>query len=106
MPTLKAPTNYIAFDDRGRAILAGTTIKIIELALNHLAHGWSAEEIFFQHGRRFSLAQIHAALAYYYENQTEYDAEIQQQLREVEELRRQAGESPFVKRLKAEGKIV
>ena len=76
MPTLKAPANYIAFDDKGRAILAGTTIKIIELALNHLAHGWSAEEIFFQHGRRFSLAQIYAALAYYFENQEVFDEEI------------------------------
>jgi hypothetical protein len=35
------------------------------------------------------MAQIHAALAYYYEHQAELDAEIERQCREVEALRAQ-----------------
>jgi hypothetical protein len=35
--------------------------------LDKLAYGWSPEEIHFQHPA-LSLAQIHAALSYYYEN--------------------------------------
>jgi uncharacterized protein (DUF433 family) len=105
MPTVKAPSTFIAFDDKGRAILAGTTTKVIEIALDHLANGWSPEEIYFQHYRMFSLAQIYAALSYYHEHQAEFDAEIERQVREVEKLRAEAGESPFVKRMRAAGRL-
>lgn len=60
-------------------------------------------EIFFQHYGQLSLAQIHGALAYYYEHQAEFDAEIKAQLDEVAELRTQAGESAGRKRLRALG---
>jgi uncharacterized protein (DUF433 family) len=105
MSTLKAPSTFIAFDEKGRAILAGTTTKIIEIVLDHLANGFSPDEIRRQHDNSFSLAQIYAALSYYYEHQAEFDAEIEQEVREVEELRRQAGESPFVKRMRALGRL-
>ena len=104
MTALKAPANSIAFDNEGRPILAGTTIKVVELALNHLAHGWSPEEIYLQHGRRFSLAQIYAALAYYFENQAAFDDEIDRQTAEAERMRAEAGESPFHQRMRSLGK--
>ena len=102
MATTKSPTAFIAFDDRGRAFLAGTTIKVIEIALDHIAEGWSADEIRRQHYNAFSLAQIHAALSYYFEHQAEFVAEIERQDRKYEELHRQQGEMPFVRRMKAE----
>jgi uncharacterized protein (DUF433 family) len=105
MSTLKAPAAFITSDDRGRAILAGTTIKVVEIALDHLANGWSPEEIYLQHGRRLSMAQIHAALSYYYEHQAEFDAEIERQVHEAEEFRSQQGESPFVRRMRRLGKL-
>ena len=105
MATPKCPTAFIAFDDGGRAFLAGTTIKVIEIALDHIAEGWSPAEIRHQHYNAFSLAQIHAALSYYFEHQAEFDAEIERQDREYEELHRQQGETPFVRRMKAEGKL-
>jgi hypothetical protein len=40
------------------------------------AHGSSPEEISFQHPH-LSLAQIHAALSYYYDHQQEIDAYIE-----------------------------
>lgn len=98
----KAPVTHVAFDEAGRAVLAGSTTKVVEVVLDHLAHGWSPEEIFLQHDRVLSLAQIHAALAYYYENQAAFDAEIERQLRDSAERRsRQAGSSPFRRRLLA-----
>jgi uncharacterized protein (DUF433 family) len=62
---------------------------VIEVVLDHLAYGWSPEEIHFQH-THLSLAQIHAALSYYHDHQTELDAEIQRQLAEAEALKNQA----------------
>ncbi len=93
----------IEIRENGVAWIIGANTKVIEVALDHLAHGWSPEEIFFQHYGQLSLAQIHAALAYYYEHQPEFDAEIKAQLDEVEELRKLAGESPGRKRLRALG---
>jgi uncharacterized protein (DUF433 family) len=37
-------------------------------SLDHLAYGWSPEEMHYQHPP-LSLAQIHAALAYYFDHQ-------------------------------------
>ena len=77
-----------------------TKTKVIEVALDHLAHGWSPEEIFFQHYGQLSMAQIHAALSFYYAHQSEFDAEIAKNADEVSRLRADAGESPGRKRLR------
>jgi uncharacterized protein (DUF433 family) len=96
--------SHIVFDDRGRPLLEGTTTKVMEVALEKVAWGWDAEEIHKQHPH-LPLAKIHAALAYYYDHQAEMDAEIERDLREVEAMRAAAGETPFVKRMRAMGKL-
>jgi hypothetical protein len=50
---------------------------------------------------RIFLAQIHAALSYYYENKDQMDAEILRQRREVERLAAAQRESPLYKKLLA-----
>ena len=100
MATIAAP--HIKRDDRGVAWIDETNVKVIEVVLDRLAYGWSPEEIHFQHPG-LSLAQIYAALSYYYDNQTELDGEIARQQDEVRRLREEAGESPLVVRLKAAG---
>src|SRR5712692_5138489 len=97
-----ATAPHIKRDDRGVAWIDETNVKVIEVVLDRLAYGWSPEEVHFQHPG-ISLAQIHAALAYYYDHQAELDAEIAGQQEEVRRLREQAGESPLVARLKARG---
>ena len=97
-------TSHIRLDDRGVAWIDDTNIKVIEVVVDKLAHGSSPEEQAYQYPH-LSLAQIHAALSYYYDHQTQFDAQIEQDLREVEEMAAQAGESPVRKRLRAMGKI-
>ncbi len=101
---VRAALSPIALDDRGVAWIEGTNTKVIEVVLDKVAHGSSPEEIHFQHPH-LSLAQIHAALAYYHDHQTELDARIELDYREADALRKAAGESPLVKRLRAEGKL-
>lgn len=105
MSSLQVPSKFIDFDDRDRPILAGTTTKVMEIVLDHVAYGWSADEIYFQHSRQFPLAQIYAALSYYYENRAEFDAEIDRDDREFDALRRAEGETPFVRRKRAESRF-
>src|SRR5712692_1134039 len=93
---------HIKRDERGVAWIDETNVKVIEVVVDRLAYGWSPEEIHFQHPG-LSLAQIYAAITYYYDNQAELDGEIARQGDEVRRLREQAGESPLVVRLKAAG---
>lgn len=105
MATVQAPVSHIHFDQRGVPWIDDTNIKVIEVVLDKLAYGWSAEEIHAQHYGTLTLGQIHAALGYYYDHQVEMDAEIARQLSHVDELRTQAGESPFVERMRALGRL-
>jgi hypothetical protein len=71
--------------------------------LDNLAHGWSSEEIHFQHPH-LSLAQIHAALGYYHDHKEELDAKIHNDLRRYREMRTST-ESPIRKKLRDLGKL-
>jgi uncharacterized protein (DUF433 family) len=104
MSSALAPLAHIRIDD-GRALIDGTSYKVLDVVLDHLAYGWSPEEVYFQHYGELSMAQIYAALSYYYDHQSELDADIQRQLRDVEALRAQAGSSPFVTRMRAEKRL-
>ena len=44
-------------------IIAGTTMKVIELVTSHLVYGWSPEELHFQYPH-VALSKIYSALAY------------------------------------------
>jgi uncharacterized protein (DUF433 family) len=99
------PTAHIWLDDRGRAWIDDTNVKVIEVALDKLGEGWTAEEIYEGHDRYLSLAQIHAALSYYYDHQAEFDAEIARQVQMVDELRAKTLDSPGRQKLRALGKI-
>ena len=99
-----AVTAHIRVDDRGVAWIDDTNTKVIEVALDMIAHGWSPEEIHFQHAH-LSLAQIHAALGYYYDHQAQLDAQIQRRQQDVARLRSEPRESPLRKRLREMGKL-
>jgi uncharacterized protein (DUF433 family) len=95
---------HIWLDKCGEAWIDEANTKVIEVALDMIAHGWSPEEIHFQHPH-LSLAQTHAALGHYYDHKMEMDAQIQHSVGKVERLRAQAGESPVRKRLREMGKL-
>ena len=102
MPDLA--TAHIRLDERGVAWIDDTNTKVIEVALDMIAHGWSPEEIHFQHSH-LSLAQIHAALGYYYDHKAGMDEQIDSSAREAGRLRTQAGESSLRKRLRDMGSL-
>jgi uncharacterized protein (DUF433 family) len=93
---------HIQFDLKGNPVIAGTNMKVIELVMGQIAHGWSPAELHFQHPY-LTLGQIHAALAYYWDNQEELDAEILHRQQGAEKTRKEAGISPLVVKLKKKG---
>lgn len=79
------PLEYIEVDDRGVAKLIGSRIKVRHVAVDARA-GWSVGKIHESYPH-LTLAQIHAALAYYYDHQAQIDAEIEAGHRLADELR-------------------
>jgi uncharacterized protein (DUF433 family) len=98
-------TAHILLDERGRAWIDDTNVKVIEVVLDKLGYGLSPEEIIAEYPNTFTLAQIHAAFSYYYDHQAEFDAEIERQVKEVEALRLANLNSPIHQKLRASGKI-
>src|SRR6266446_2634572 len=90
-------TAHIRLDEQGRPWVDDTNVKVIEIVLDHLAYSWSAETIQENHPHR-SLAQVYAALAWYYDHQTEMDAEIEGQGERLQAMRAAASASPLARR--------
>lgn len=80
-----AETRYehIILNELQVPMIAGTSIKVVELVLDHLAYGWSPEELHFQHPH-LSMGQIYSALAYYWDHKTVLDVDIERRLGRVE----------------------
>jgi len=95
---------HIEVDAGGTARVAGTRIKVVHLVMEKSANRWSAEELAaaFPH---LSPAQVHAALAYYYDHQKELDAQIRASAEEADKAKSAAGASPVAGRLRRNGKL-
>src|SRR5580693_7528242 len=93
---------HIWLDEQSRAWIDDTNVKVMEVVLDHLAYGWSAEEMQRQHPH-LSLAQAYAALTYYYDHKPEFDRQVEESLRRADVLATEAGELPLLRRLRAAG---
>lgn len=100
MPLLETRYEHIVLNDAGVPIIAGTTMKVIELVLEQRGSGWSPGEL-HDNFPYLSLGKIHSALAYYWDHQEELDRDIDARLAFVEELRARNPTPPRLAELKA-----
>ena len=103
---MRSETRYehVMLDDANVPMIAGTTMKVVELVLDHLAYGWSPEELYFQHPD-LTLGQIHSALAYYWDHKAELDQDIERRLAVVDQLQRKMSSTSLAERIKARGRM-
>jgi uncharacterized protein (DUF433 family) len=101
MTSIATAYKHIHLDDLQVPILAGTTMKVVEIVIAQKAYGWSPEEIHFQHPY-LSMSQIYSALAYYWDYRSEIDADIQRRFDFAEDLRQQAEPFNLVNRLECQ----
>jgi len=99
MPTTVKAAPHIVRDAQGVAWVDDTNVKVVELAQDHLAYGWSAEAIHEQFPH-LSLAQIHAALAFFYDHATDFEQEMLRRESEVASWKVELGESALQRRLR------
>lgn len=90
---------HIVHDSHGVAWVDDMNVKVWELALDHLAYGWSAEAIHEQYPH-LSMAQIHAALAYFYDHQAAFAEDLLRFDRETAVSRKEFGESALQRRMR------
>ena len=74
-------------------------IRVAQIAMDYLAHGWSADEMCRQHPY-LNLSEAHAAMAYYFDHQAEIDQEIEGELVQDEQIRGGGQVSPVMSRLR------
>ena len=102
MSSLTTRYEHINVGNDGVAVITDAGIKVTQLVAEVMAYGWSPEELHFQHPH-ISMGQIHSALAYYWDHQSEIHQQIEADLLYADELRRRLGQSPLAARLKAQG---
>lgn len=95
---------HIEINSEGVAILSGTTTKVIEIVQDHLAHHWHAEDICRQYPY-LSLAQVHAALTYYYDHQLEMDQDIDRRRRRVADIKARRADNAIQDKLRQLGHL-
>ncbi len=104
MPSVQTSYEHIALDEKDIPVIIGTTMKVVELVVEKLAHGWSVEELYFQHPY-LTLGQVYSALAYYADHQVELERDIENRLELSIKLEKETGVSPLIERLRSKGLI-
>ena len=104
MTATKTEYKYIHLDEKNVPIITGSTMKVVELITSVKAYGWTPEKL-HENYPHLSMSQIHSALAYYWDNREEIDADMERRYQYAEKLRLEAGRSPVAARLRAEGLI-
>jgi uncharacterized protein (DUF433 family) len=92
---------HLRLDEHQVPTIAGTTTKVVELVLDHLAYGWSPEELHFQHPS-LSMGQIYSALAYYWDHKAELDQDLDRRLQFIDHVQQTTKPTPLAERLKAQ----
>lgn len=93
---------YVQLNEHQVPIIAGTTMKVVELVMAQRAYGWSTEELHLQHPY-LSMSQIHSALAYYWDHQSELDTDIERREHEMQQAEAESPPSPIAAKLRSMG---
>ncbi len=77
-------------------------IRVAQIVMNYQDLGRSVDEICIQYPH-LELAEVHSAMAYYFDHQTEIDAEIAEEQSMIEEAYKNAKPTAVELRLRAKG---
>jgi uncharacterized protein (DUF433 family) len=81
-----APSSQIVVGPDGRPRIDGTSYRVETVVIDHFHHGWSPVEISRQYAGEITPAQVHAALAFYYDNREFMDEQIRKTLETSQKL--------------------
>jgi hypothetical protein len=76
-------------------------IRVAQIGMDYVAYGWSVDEMCRQHPY-LTLAEAHAAMAYYFDHEAEIEREIDDEIKQVEYDQSQSRRSAIYHRLRAQ----
>ncbi len=88
--------------DQPARLVSTPRIRVAQIVMDYLAHGWSVEEM-CRHHEYLSKAEAHAAMAYYFDHQDEIDREIAAECETLASLETMSARSKIWTRIKARG---
>ena len=99
-PTLNQPQHIEIRPDKcgGKPCIAGTRIRVWDIYVLHERLGKTPDEILTDYPE-LSLADIYAALAYYFDHQAEIDAQMKAADDFVDQLKALTGPGPLAEKL-------
>lgn len=71
----------------GQPRIAGTRIKVQHIAIEYERLGWTSDQICEAHPN-LTLADVHATIAYYYDNKSEIDGAIRKDEEFIEKMKK------------------
>ena len=86
-------------DGQSRAYIAGTRVRVQDIYVESEIHGKSPDEI-VSSLPQLTLAQVHAALSYYFDNREAIIEELRQDREFVSHLRTVIGPGPLERKLR------
>lgn len=102
MATVTTGYDHVILNENNVPMIKGTRYKVVHIVASKMAHGWSPEEIHFQHPD-LTMGQIHSALAYYHDHEQYFEDVIEKELAAYNTARKEQDGSAFIKRLKSKG---
>lgn len=102
MGNLITPQHIEIDADTGRPCVAGTGIRVWDVYCLHERQGKTVDEVVaaFPH---LTLADVHAALAYYWDNHEEIDRQMREADEFVAGLKAASGPGPLARKLASRG---
>lgn len=85
---------HIQMNENNVPIIAGTTMKVVELITSVKAYQWTPEEL-HKNYPHVSMSKIHGALSYYWDHKQEIDAEIERIEEWVDKMGQETRETPI-----------
>jgi uncharacterized protein (DUF433 family) len=104
MTVITTEYKHIQLNENNIPVIAGTTMKVVELITSVKAYQWTPEEL-HQNYPHVSMSKIYAALSYYWDHQIEIDQDMEKRYQLVEKLRQKSGESLIAKKIRNQGLI-
>ena len=84
---------------RPRAYVAGTRVRVQDIYIDSEVHGMTPDEIAAGFPQ-LTLAQIHGALAYYFDHRDEIQNEVREDRDLVQEMKGKTGSGPLERKIK------
>lgn len=93
---------HITVNLKTRAVIVGTGMRVTQLVMEKQAHGWSPEELCYQHPH-LTLGQVYSALAFYADHHEELDATISAELNTIEKYRKRVKQAKIRREASGQG---